>query len=177
MQLVNTILQEVDDNRTLIDQGKLTPVLVVLANAANVVTYQKDGTTILIATTTGSQLKEIVRQLSSQEFTSMLSVIAKASPAPQNAPQAAPIVAPVPLGQPGPLTAPILEPPEVQEERQFRIWIRKAAVLALLPIPAMLLGAMIALAYKKGETPDSAVVSAFMTTATEMLKVLFSITN
>lgn len=69
---------------------------------------------------------------------------------------------------------PYVEDQRSIDERRLRHWLVKAAFMVLAPIPCLIAGAMVVIAVREGIMPDGALSSSLMSTATEMLKLIFT---
>lgn len=68
----------------------------------------------------------------------------------------------------------VLEDPEAVEKRKLRTWLIKAGFICASVFMVAVLGATVALGYKQGVMPDSSVLTGFINTAGEVLKLIFS---
>lgn len=66
------------------------------------------------------------------------------------------------------------ETEDVKQARNFKYWAMRLSVYTGLTISVGLFGSVTAIAWKTGVGPSNEIVSAFMSTAAEIVKVFFS---
>lgn len=65
------------------------------------------------------------------------------------------------------------EKPAEIEQRRLRHWLIRAGVIIIAPIPCMVVGAGIVIGVRTGVMPENAAFTSIITTATEILKLIF----
>lgn len=197
MKLVDTYLADARDDLALLDHGELAIALIGLAEAYNNVAVGTPAYAELTTDTTGGQLKSAISalklpmQVDLMYFYSgsrkggsglsrpmpLLPTVPDTVPAPIPSSNPAAVVsvplATTPVAAPRPMDNPTNESEEI-ERRKLRAWLVKGAFWAVAPIPCLVVGAMIAIGVRSGQMPDGVVVSSIMSTATEILKLLFN---
>lgn len=173
MRLVQAVLNDIEEHQPLMNQGDFSVALIGLAEACNTFGEQVDHYTPLTEHSTGAQLKLALEALRLkdqvallQTYRAWLRAINKFSSSP------------IPLeSSHDPLTSTKerIALLEAEERIRFRSRARWILLLTFAPIPPLIVGAMVAVSWYKGIGMDSAVVKGIVATASEMLKLIFTI--
>lgn len=175
MKVVQAALRDVADTLRLDAQGDLTLPLLELAKAYNSLVSKHEEYFELTEASTGKELKIAVAALKLKEKVSLLHLFrdsvrvitrAKIQPPPEAA-------------KPGQVhqessMAERLKAMEEEEKIKFRALARKVLLFTLAPLPPLLVGAVVAIAWSKGHMLDSGLVNGFMSTVLEMFKLIFT---
>lgn len=171
MQLARAVLRNVDESKPLSEQGDLAIPLLGLAEAYNSLHERCAAHVEIVESTTGAQLIAAIGELRLKDQVALLHLYrdnlrmvsrANHQPAPSSA-------------SAGASQLDRLKALEEEERIKFHALARKVLLLTAAPIPPLLTGAMIAISWNKGLIVDSVIAKGLMSTATEMLKLIFSI--
>lgn len=184
MKLVQTILRDVVEDKILLDQGDLAVALLGLAEAFNTVAGELPGFVEITHQSTGKDLKGAILSLPLKHQMPLLHLFSQTvasvvtRPAPLEITAGEPTLGPIPQ---------VCEPAapwdgidrrrkhlEEEEKRKLKTWLIKATFIFIAPIPCILVGAVVAIGVRSGTVPDGPVVNSIMSTATEILKLIFA---
>lgn len=174
MKLVQAVLKSVARDKQLQNQGDLSMPLMGLAQAYNDMAQGHNDFIELSETSTGRELMLALSGLELKDKVALLHIFKDTCKIIDR------VSAPTAVGQDG--TDALddqdrrlvrLQTLELEEKIKFRALARKVVLFAIAPIPPLIVGAMIAIAYSKGHV-DSALADGLMRTATEMLKLIFT---
>lgn len=176
MRLVQTVLKDVDEHLPLHAQGDASIPLLGLAEACNSVGAKREGYVELTEKSTGAELKSALSGMRLKDQIAVLQIFREGMRAVTRLSSA-----PMPLYEDFTHSAwpsnakDRLEQLEAEERIRFRAKARWILLVTFAPIPPLIIGAMIAISWYKGVGMDSAVVKGIVNTATEMLKLIFTI--
>lgn len=176
MRLVHTVLKDVNEQLPLHAQGEASIPLLGLAEACNSIGGHREGYVELTEASTGADLKATLSGMRLKDQIAALQIFRDGMRAVTRLSSA-----PIPLFEEfthsaWPTTAKDrLEQLEAEERIRFRAKARWILLVAFAPIPPLIIGAMIAVSWYKGVGMDSSVVKGIMNTATEILKLIFTI--
>lgn len=182
--MVNTFLEGVVDGSSLLDQGDLAVALLGLVEAYNTLLLHPDDFVRLAHTATGLELKTAIATLEIPDQARLLGIFRRSLLTPVGRLKPLPVPA-KPVTGATPLFT-VTEPPdtdplptecgvdfEAVEKRKLKTWLIKGTFFLFAPIPCILVGATVAISYKSGALPDSVLASGIMSTATEIVKLIF----
>jgi hypothetical protein len=176
MKLVQAVLRGIAEDQPLQDQGDLSIALIGLADAYNSLHERCADHVEITEASTGRQLMKALAHLKLKDQVTLLHLYrdsvrmihrANSQPPPELAP-------PGKVTSSDPLAA-RLAALEAEERIKFRALARKVVLFAAAPIPPLLAGSMVAISWQKGNMVDNVIAKGLMSTATEMLKLIFSI--
>jgi hypothetical protein len=155
MILVRAILKGIADDRALDGHLLVASPLRDLVEQYNKIALHNDHLPKIIALSTGLQLKEAIHQLDPEEQVALLHKYSVA-------------------------TKSLDTPDEYSDEslktdiKQFRLFAAKALLVLIILITFIMIGATIAIAVKGGTLPNDGVLKTIVSTAGEIIKVIFS---
>lgn len=148
MELTSEILSDVVDSGLLSDQIQSPPLAGLIANYE---AKAKDDTTLpaVALTLTGAEFKALIAKLPTAD---KIELLYKYSAAKADAAYSDPHAA----------------------ARRLRYWLIRVGVVALAPIPCMVVAAMMIIGVQKGAIPDNPFSNTLVSGAVEILKLIFS---
>lgn len=157
-ELLEDILRGISDDRLLVNRREEASPLGDLIDSYKKASQNNDNLETLNSDWTGRDLKEAIKKVPSDEQLTMLYkyMVAVKSP-----------------GDPFSYA----EHPREADERRHRHWIVKTAVVSAILMTFAIIGAVIALAVSSGQVEKGVMVDTFMSTALEILKLVFSMDN
>lgn len=155
-----------------IPDGSATPVAEIpgaweIAKRVNAIPADTVMHALITPDTTGQELKETVTALPAQYQLEVLQSLF--------AVRTRPVVdvAPVPVPPPPPTA----EQVDAMEDKKLRRWVTKAIVIVMCCMGLMLMGAVVAVAIRSGQLPDTAVLGGWYSFVQEIAKLIFTGTS
>lgn len=155
MGLLLQVLKAIDDNKTISERLGKSEALRKLVDEYTVHQDQDASLPTLTNLTTGRELKSALDMLPPEHQLSILTNYFHK------------VHGSSPPGQ-------IVETPVQIEERKLRHWFVKFATAAIAAILLIMVGAVVSVIIKTGTLPNASIFTSIMTTATEILKLIFS---
>lgn len=155
-----------------IPDGTATPVAEIpgawdIAKRVNAIPNDGTQRAVMTPDTTGQELKDTVTALPAQYQLEVLQSLLSVRPRP---------VAPT-CPTPAPAAAITPEQLDAIEDKKFRRWVLKAIVVVMCCMGLMLVGAVVAVAIRSGQLPDTSVLGGWYSFAQEIAKLIFTGTS
>jgi hypothetical protein len=168
MRLVNAVLRDLDDRKTVADQGDAVLPLLAMADAYNSVAKAKPQFKEVTENTNLHDFKTAVAKLRVKDKVAVLQIYRESARVVGLFTSRAPAED---LQTPSERLAQM----EAEERIRFRSLAKRVVLFLFAPIPPIIAGAMAAISWYKGVGMDSAVINSIVLTATEVLKLIFTI--
>jgi len=152
MSLVRAILRGIADDRPIDRHISIASPLRDLIEQYNKVAITDDNLPPITALSKGSELKEAIDKMDPEIQVKLLHKYSQSTKT---------------LNEP----TTYAEEPSKVEERKFKIWVAKIALLFVSILMLVVIGAIIAISVKSGTIANEGLISTIMTAATEIIKV------